>query len=192
VDDSNPEHENASLSQLHRLNDLRGIAVAQAARVTAREPNHESKRRWAIVKEIEDAKKRLQSLPIEGTPAALNVPIDAIKEEIDATQQKDDAAADLAARRSMEEWIRYERDQKAREARSQLHTLLKQICKKEKITINTWLRDHDIDRSQYYLSKHAGGKPVEGKVSVDMAEKIKAAILRDAVELGLEVPEGFT
>jgi hypothetical protein len=62
-------------------------------------------------------------------------------------------------------------------------------AKKKKITINTWLRDHDIDRSQYYRSKQAGGKPVEGEVSVDMADKIKTAILRDAVETRLDIPE---
>jgi hypothetical protein len=58
-----------------------------------------------------------------------------------------------------------ERDQKAREAtqapvRSQLHTLLEQICQKKEIKINTWLRDHDIDRSQYSVEagrREAGG-----------------------------------
>jgi hypothetical protein len=30
---------------------------------------------------------------------------------------------------------------------------------------------------------------VEGEVSVDMADKIKTAILRDAVETGLDIPE---
>lgn len=65
-----------------------------------------------------------------------------------------------------------------------LPALLKQICKKRKIKTDRWLRNNDIDRSQYYVWKHADGKPVEGKVSVDMADKIKAAILRDAVELG--------
>jgi hypothetical protein len=70
-----------------------------------------------------------------------------------------------------------------------LHTMLREICNRKNITINTWLRDHHIDRSQYYVFKKAGGKPVEGEVPVDLADRIKAAILRDAVETQLEIPK---
>jgi hypothetical protein len=66
-----------------------------------------------------------------------------------------------------------------------LHALLKQICQKKKSNIDDWLIDHHIDRSQYYVSKKAGGKPVESEVSVDVADKASAAILREAVEFGL-------
>ena len=190
--DFNPEHQNALSSQVRRLNGLRIIAAAQAARVTSREPGQESERRWAIVNKIDGLKKRLKSWH---TPRALNAQLDAIAEKLETTQQKDDASADPAVRRAMAEWMRYERDQTAkREAtqapvRSQLHTLLKQICQRKTITISTWLRDHHIDRSQYYAFKKAGGKPVEGEVPVVLAGKIKAAILRDAGELGLEVSE---
>jgi hypothetical protein len=65
-----------------------------------------------------------------------------------------------------------------------LPALLKQICKKKEIKTDSWLRNNHIDRSQFYVWKHAGGKQVEGKVSVEMADKIKAAILRDAARAG--------
>ena len=113
--DSNPEHENALSSQLRRPNDLRAIATAQASRVTARKLSREAKRRWAIVKEIDDIEMRLQSLPIED-PMALKAQIDAIAKKIEVTQKKDDAAADRAQRRAMGDWIRQERAQKARKA----------------------------------------------------------------------------
>jgi hypothetical protein len=73
---------------------------------------------------------------------------------------------------------------------TELDALLKQIRQKKQVkTTGKWLRGHNIDRSQFYACKRAGWKPVEGEVSVETADKIKAAILRDADELGLKIPD---
>ena len=81
------------------------------------------------------------------------------------------------------------KEMETRQQEVALHTLLKQICRKKKIKRDRWLRNNNIDRSQFYVCKRAGWKPVGDEVSDKMADKIKAAILRDAVELGLEIPE---
>jgi hypothetical protein len=206
LDDSNQK------ALLRRLNDLRAIAVSQAARVTSREPDQEAKRRWAIVEQIEDIKKRLPAfMSTAELSAPVNPQIDAIAEKIEATQQTDDASADFAARRSMAQWIQYEREQKALEVtRSQLArlhesaqpdtsspepgvvALLSRILDKKNIGLETWLGDHPhIKRSTFMDWKAAGGKPVKGKVSVAKAREIEAAIRQadwieaDAIELGL-------
>jgi hypothetical protein len=179
---SNRKRENA-LQLRRRLNDLRAIAVAQAASVTTRVLDQEAKRRRAVIEEIEEIKKLKSE-----TPTALVAQIDVIAKKLEATKKKDDAAADLAMRQSMAKWIRHEEKIQATQRQDdadQLHKLLEQICEKEEITIDTWLRDHHIGHSQYYLSKQAGAKPVKGKVSVKLADNIKTAILHDAVALGL-------
>jgi hypothetical protein len=110
LDNSNPK------ALLRRLTDLRAIAVSQAARVTSREPDQEAKRRWAIVEQIEDIKKGLPAfMSTAELSVTVNPQIDAIAEKVEATQQTDDASADLTARRSMAQWIQYEREQKALE-----------------------------------------------------------------------------
>ena len=184
MDDSNQE------ALLRRLNDLRAIAASQAASVTSREPDKEAKRRWAIVEQIEDIKKRLPAfMSTAELSDSVNAQVDAIAEKIAATQQKGHASADLAARHSMAQWIQYEREQKAREvARSQLArlhqsaqpetssaelsigALFNHFLEKKNIGLETWLRDHPhIKRSTFMDWKAAGGKPVKGKVSVAKA-----------------------
>ena len=91
------------------LIDLRAMAVALAAKVTARELDEEAKRRWAIVKELDDS------------PAAAQ--IESIQAKLKTIDQADAAAADEAARRSMAEWIRFEREQKAAAERQQRDAL---------------------------------------------------------------------
>jgi hypothetical protein len=155
------------------------------------------RRRWAIVREIDDIKWRLQS----DTPTALVAQIEAIAEKLEATKKKGDAAADLAMRQSMAEWIQYEEEQNAR-ARSQLPrlhqsqpeassaelsigALFNHVLEKKGIGLETWLRDHHFKRSSFMAWKAAGGKPVTGKVSVAKAREFEAAIRRDATEIGL-------
>jgi DNA-binding Xre family transcriptional regulator len=55
------KHAVEACEQLSRLYDLRARAAAQAGAVTPREVNEESKRRWSIVTDIDDATKRFNS-----------------------------------------------------------------------------------------------------------------------------------
>ena len=90
----------------------------------------------------------------------------------------------IAYREAKERLHELERPE-ASSAEVDLVALLKQICKEKKIKRDTWLRGNHIDRSEFYVCKRAGWQPVEDEVGIETAEKIKAAILRDAVEFGL-------
>jgi hypothetical protein len=102
--------------------------------------------------------------------------------EMETRQQKIDAAEQ---KRSAEQAEAKRNTENQKEKALALPALLEQICEKKKIKTDSWLRNNHIARTQFYVWKHAGGEPVEGKVSVDMADKIEAAILQDAKKLGL-------
>jgi hypothetical protein len=63
--------------------------------------------------------------------------------------------------------------------------LFDRVVKKQGITQERWAQDHHIGRSSLMNWKAAGGGPLKGKVSEEMACKIDAAIRQDADELGL-------
>ena len=64
--------------------------------------------------------------------------------------------------------------------------LFNRICAKKNMGIEPWLEDHPhIKRTTFMAWKAAGGNPVKGRVAEVKAREINAAILRDAVELGL-------
>ena len=62
--------------------------------------------------------------------------------------------------------------------------LLNRILEKKDIGLETWRGDHHFKRTTFMDWKAAGGKPVEGKVSVAKALEFEAAIRRDAKASG--------
>jgi hypothetical protein len=65
-----------------------------------------------------------------------------------------------------------------------LVALLDRVVRAQSATQELWAKNHHIGWTSLKCWKAAGGKPVEGKVSQAMADKIEAVIRQDAAHLG--------